>query len=168
MRPLHLVATVVLLTGLACAGWVDHDIDMVEVDRRVATEAGYTMPLDATAIYIRDQSTGDTRTTWFRYALPADPMEDLLAELEDDPGVLRVDSAVPADWPDFSTVGVSTPEWFTPSGKLFRRELPSVDGSVPSGRLWALADEGQVYTWVWTYEGWVFQPDAATVGQPAQ
>lgn len=167
MRPAPFVALVTLCAGLACAGWVHHDVDLVEVDRHVADDAGYTLPLDATQIHIRDRSTSDVRSTWFRYTLPVEPLEELQAELLDDPQVTQYDSAVPPeDWPDLAALGFETPSWFTPTGTVFRREIPAMPGvdAPPSGRLWALTDAGHVYTWIWTYEGWRLQPDRPVVG----
>lgn len=171
MRPLHLVGVITLFLVLACSGWVEHDVELMEVDRRVADEAGYTMPIDATAIHVRDRSLGKLRSTWFRYELPLEAQDELRAELEDDPAVVAApDAARPPDWPDIPALGIPAPLWFTPEGTIFRTEAPGGDGvaEAPTARMWALTEEGRVYTWVWSYEGWRFQPDQPTVGDDAR
>jgi hypothetical protein len=129
------------------------------------------MPLDATAIHVRDRSLGKLRSTWFRYDLPLASIEELQGELEEDPGVVQAqDATTPPDWPDLAAVGLPAPLWFTPEGVVFRSEVMAEEGllEAPSGRMWALTEEGRVYTWVWSYEGWRFEPDRPTVGLDPQ
>ena len=164
---LHLVLLTTLVICLACGGLYP-EADLVEVDRHVAVDAGYTLPVEARAIHVRDRATGDVRTTWFLYTMPPESIGELRSELEDDPGVIQVDTvAPPENWPDFGGLGFEAPDWWLPGGAVFRRELRAEPGvvAVPGGRMWALVEgEGQVFTWMWTWEGWDFGQAGATGG----
>ena len=165
MRLQHTVGLITLFICLACGGWLHPKVDLIEVDRKVSTEAGFTLPVDARAIHVRDRATGDVRTTWFLYELPSEPLADLEAELEGDDSVVKVETAeVPPHWPDVGDAGFEAPDWWVPEGTLFRQDLPPQPGSpVPMGRMWAIHEDGRVFTWMWSWEGW----DLEASGLPA-
>ncbi len=162
------VGLILLLASLACGPWRYPEIDLVEVDRHVAVDAGFTMPADARGVFVRDRSSGEVRTTWFRYQLPRQPLLDLHDDLEDDDTVVRAEAAdPPEDWPDVATVEFPPPEWWAPTGTVFRRELNADPGvGLPTqGQQWAIDLEQEiVWVWVWSWEGWQFRPDQPVVG----
>ena len=175
MSPMRhrLLATlaVPLLFSLACANWLYPNADMQGVAREVAVDAGYTVPVEANDVYVRDRGTQDVRTSWFRYTLPGEAFDELRVELEADPGVHYVGAWVkPDDWPDFTTASIETPDWWAPSGDAYVRELPFDPElqPIPAGRMWAL-EGGTVHVWMWQWEGWQFQggAPASNVGDEA-
>ncbi|MBX2802336.1 MAG: hypothetical protein KTR31_31940 [Myxococcales bacterium] len=169
MPRLLAVLILVLVTSLACSDWLVPRADLIGVERRDAVSSGYTVPVHATDVHVRDRATMDVRSTWFRYALPDEPINELRNELTADANVQTLESwGKPDDWPDFAPLGFETPSWFVPEGEVYLRELDARDDvvSVTSGRMWALSEEGVVHVWMWSWEGWRFVPDGPVLGQP--
>ncbi len=157
---------------LGCAGWLTTEADMIGVDRELAVEQGYVVPLQATKVFVRDRKAEqkNVRTTWFRYRLPPQALADLRKELATDEDVELVDAfEVPDRWPDFAPLGFETPGWWEPEGLVYRQELTIEDAvAIPSGRVWALDDEeGEVYVWLWEWEDWSFEADQGLDPEPA-
>jgi len=177
-RPVRkpLLATLGAVVGvclLGCAGWLSTEADMIGVDRELAVDQGYVVPLQAQKVFVRDRKSQEknVRTTWFRYRLPPQAMADLRKELSGDEDVEVLDEwEVPDRWPDFAQAeGFETPSWWSPQGQGFRQELTEDDAiAIPSGRMWALDDEElEVHVWVWEWEGWKFEADQGLDPRPA-
>lgn len=173
--PKLLRVTIGALLGLlllGCAGWLAADADMIGVDRELAVDQGYVVPLQATKVFVRDRKSKqeNVRTTWFRYRLPPQAMADLRKELAGDEDVVLIESTeIPRRWPDFDSIGFEAPSWWEPQGQLYRQELTLDDAvAIPSGRMWALDDEeGEVYVWVWEWEAWAFEASEGLDPEPA-
>ncbi|MEN0064958.1 MAG: hypothetical protein AAGA48_22625 [Myxococcota bacterium] len=155
-----------LLVGLwtlGCSGWLSTETDMIGVDRELAVDQGYVVPLQAQKVFIRDRKATreNVRTTWFRYRLPPQALDDLRKELAGDEDVEPLEQwVVPDNWPDFASFGFETPSWWNPpAGQAFRQELTVADAvAIPSGRIWSIDDdEDEVYVWLWEWEGWSFE-----------
>ncbi len=149
-----------LLCSTSCSRWLLPRADMLDVPREVAVAEGYTVPIEASQVHVRDRATPEARTTWFRYQLPPEPLRDLRSELSKDPDVHAVD-AIPHAWPDFGRLGFEAPRWWALEGEIFLQEVPMAAGtvSVPGGRMWSLSEDGRVCVWLWSWEGWVFKPE---------
>lgn len=176
-RPRHLGATFVLgVTGLlwlGCSGWLGTKTDMIGVDRELAVEQGYVVPLQAQKVFVRDRKVEreNVRTTWFRYRLPPQALSELQKELSGDEDIEYVENwRIPNNWPEFASIGFETPAWWSVSGAAYQQELTLDEAvAIPTGHLWALDDEeGEVYVWVWTYEGWRFASEQGLDPEPAR
>lgn len=151
-----------LLCSLSCSRWLLPRADMLDVPREVAVAEGYTVPVEASQVHVRDRATAEARTTWFRYQMPPEPLRDLRNDLREDPDIRSVE-ALPGGWPDFSDLGFEAPRWWGNEGERFVQDLA---GIVPGGRAWALSDDGIVCVWIWSWEGWVQRPDLTPVPAP--
>jgi len=147
---------------LGCAGWLAAEADMIGVDRELAVDQGYVVPLQAKKVFVRDRKSKEknVRTTWFRYRLPPQGLADLRKELSGDEDVKFVERwEIPHRWPDFADEGFEAPTWWAPQGQFYHQELTQDDAfAIPSGRMWAIDDEElEVHVWVWEWEGWTFE-----------
>ncbi len=161
------VGLAVWLSNASCSSWLLPKADMLDVPREVAVAEGYTVPVEASQVHVRDRATSEARTTWFRYHLPAEPVRDLYNELSDDPDVQRIE-AFPVGWPDFADLGFEAPRWWTNEGTLFLQEIRKGTPAEPTGgRLWSIDEtSGAICVWMWTWRGWVFRPNV-TAPAPA-
>ncbi|MEM6931595.1 MAG: hypothetical protein AAF602_31985 [Myxococcota bacterium] len=166
-----LVASIVGLWLLGCSGWLSTEADMIGVDRELAVEQGYVVPLSAQKVFVRDRKSKqeNVRTTWFRYRLPPQALADLRKDLSTDQDVELIEVwEVPDRWPDFASIGFEDPGWWEPKGQVYQQELTLDDAvAIPSGHMWALDDEeGEVYVWVWEWEEWSFEADQGLDPRP--
>lgn len=126
------------------------DAEWLDVERKVVVAAGYTVPDGASHVYLRDRGTGDVRATWTRSDVPQAELDRIEARLRSDPGVIAGDP--PADWPRFSSLGWSEPQWWKATSsagteaRVFHRQREQ------AGTLWIL-ESGRLYTLLWSWEG---------------
>ena len=163
MRSIKWQLGLIVATSLACG--LDFsapslkDVTLVE-----ANDAGYTLPAGATHIYVHDFSSIDVRSTRFRFNLPQDQLDDLIAQHQSSPQYTThiPTQPPPASWPDFHNFGddAVAPDWWMPTGDVAFRRSTSADLSaggtdMGSGSLILLDSESlAVHQWKWEWQWW--------------
>ena len=154
-----------LFVGLLLACGLDFSSPALEdVTFAEAADAGYTLPAGATHIHVQDFSSIDVRSTRFRFNLPPEEFDALIAKTRDSNEYryhLR-QWTTPESWPDFSTFGeaAAPPSWWEPKGDVgFRRQYSAVTsgGGSEMGSGSQLIFDRQtltVHQWQWQWQWW--------------
>ena len=79
MRSIHCSLAVLAGFAIGCAGLDFSAPGLDDVTAAQALEKGYTVPASASHVSAKDYSSIDVRTTWLRYEVPAETLDDLIA-----------------------------------------------------------------------------------------
>lgn len=130
--------------------------DFTDVTREEAALAGYTVPVGAEHVHVKDRSLQDVRVTWFAFDLPPAARAELSAQYDaaDDPTKTTWSGALPRHWPQWTSFeDFDRPGWWAPApGDLaYTRESRDGGAMIVFGRT-------RVFNLLWTFEGWTPNP----------